>query len=97
VIRSSSQAPAKDARIAGMPNLKQYLFVCILSYQRDLEEAVGKVHQPVRAIATSTGKNMAKTGNSIVPSPNPEKKVSIEAKKAAATTAVISIRLLLCC
>jgi len=38
-------------------------------------------------MAISTGKKIAKTGNSIVLSPKPEKKVSIEARKAARTTA----------
>ena len=37
---------------------------------------------PVKAIATSTGKNIINTGVRIVPSPNPEKKVRMAARKA---------------
>jgi hypothetical protein len=36
----------------------------------------------VRAIAISTGKKSANTGSSIVPSPNPEKNVSMAVTKA---------------
>jgi hypothetical protein len=37
------------------------------------------------------GKKIANTGAKIVPSPNPEKKVSIAVKKAAITIIMISI------
>lgn len=41
---------------------------------------------------TSTGKNKMNTGVSIVPSPNPEKKVSKAAKKATMAIMMISIQ-----
>lgn len=50
-----------------------------------------KCTTPVSAIAKSTGKKRINTGERIVPSPKPEKNVSIEAKKAVRAINNISI------
>ena len=49
---------------------------------------------PVSPIASSTGKKSINTGVRIVPSPNPEKKVRMAAKKAVTEIIPISIKVL---
>lgn len=46
---------------------------------------------PVSAIAVSTGKKRTKNGVRIVPSPNPEKKVSSDAAAATMAMRIVSV------
>jgi hypothetical protein len=50
-----------------------------------------KCTTPVKAMASSTGKNTINTGVNIVPKPKPEKKVRIETRKATTEITIISI------
>jgi hypothetical protein len=45
----------------------------------------------VRVMAVGSGKNRAKGGSKITPSPNPEKRVIAEAKKATGQTITYSM------
>ena len=47
-------------------------------------------------MATSTGKNIAKAGNRMVPNPNPEKNVSSDANNETKLIMTISIETKIC-
>ena len=57
-------------------------FLAFLPTRISLYILLKKCTTPVKAIAISTGKNKENTGSKIVPKPNPEKNVNIEAIKA---------------
>ena len=60
-------------------------------YLDNLKILLKKCTIPDNAIAKSTGKNIMKTGVSIVPKPKPEKKVNMAVIKAAKPMISISI------
>ena len=65
--------------------------LAFLPTNMSLKTLLKKCTTPVRAIANSTGKNKANTGNRIVPKPKPEKKVKIEARKATKQIMIYSM------
>ena len=85
------KAPAKDAIIAGIPNLNRTSLLAFLPASMILNRLLEKWTTPVNAIAISIGKKIANTGIKIVPSPNPEKNVRIAVKNEARTITTISI------
>jgi len=93
-ISSSNHAPKNDAKIAGIPNRNNTVLSVFFPTKAILNRLLEKCTTPVKAIATSIGKKIANTGAKIVPSPNPEKKVSIAVKKAAITMIMISMMFL---
>lgn len=94
VILIRTQAPANEAKIAGIPNLNNTALSVLLPTRNILNRLFEKCTTPVNAIAISIGKKIAKTGVKIVPSPKPEKKVSIAVKNAARQIIIISILML---
>ena len=58
----------------------------------ELKTLLNKCTTPVKVMANSIGKNKAKTGIKIVPSPNPEKKVKIEVRNATRQMIKYSIK-----
>jgi hypothetical protein len=88
---SSNQAPANDATTAGRPKRKTTLLSAFLPTRISFKTLLKKCTMPVSAMASSIGKKMANTGVRIVPSPNPEKKVSRDVIKAAMQIRKISI------
>ncbi len=91
VILSNNHAPKNEAKIAGIPNRNNTALSVFLPTKAILNRLFEKCTTPVNAIATSIGKKIANTGAKMVPSPKPEKKVSIAVKKAAKQIIMISI------
>jgi hypothetical protein len=75
-------APAKAATIEGMPNFKIISLLAFFPSNVSLKRLLRKCTMAVNAMAISMGKNIANTGTSNVPNPNPENKVSPEPKSA---------------
>jgi hypothetical protein len=94
VIFKRSQEPKKAAMTAGIPNLIKTALSAFLPTKNNLKILLKKWTTPVRAMAKSTGKNTINTGVSIVPKPNPEKKVRMAAKKAVRAMIKISMGIL---
>ena len=68
--------------IAGTPNRIRTALFALLPTSISLKILLKKWTTPVNAIASSIGKNKAKTGINMVPNPKPEKKVRMEVKNA---------------
>ena len=78
----SIQDPRKAQIIQGIPNFRVIFLSKPFPEMITLNRLLRKWTIQVITIASSSGKNRANTGSIIVPIQNPEKKVSIEAKKA---------------
>jgi len=90
-ILTNNHAPANEARIAGMPNFIETVLSVFFQRRLSLKRLLVKCTKPVNAIAISTGKKKAKTGVRIVPSPKPEKNVSIAVTNATKQMIIISM------
>lgn len=75
MIFSSSQAPANEAITAVIPKRNNTALSAFLPTNVILKRLLEKCTTPVNAMAISMGKNNAKTGARMVPSPKPEKTV----------------------
>lgn len=89
-IWSKAHAPKNAAMTAGIPNFNRTLLSAFFPTKIILKILLKKCTTPVKAIAKSTGKKIMKIGVRIVPSPKPEKKVSIATKNAAKDIIIIS-------
>ena len=78
----NSQAPKKAKGIAGKPNFRSTALLIFLKVKLNLKILFKKWTIAVIAIATSIGKNKMNAGVKMVPTPNPEKKVSNEVNNA---------------
>ena len=92
----SSQAPKNAAITAGIPNLNSIILSASLPTIISLKILLNKCTTPVKEMANSIGKNKAKTGIKIVPSPNPEKKVKIDVRNATRQMIKYSMAQILC-
>ena len=77
-----SLAPPKAPITPGIPKISNTSLLICLPTSPSLNRLLSKCTMAVSEMAISIGKNSKKTGTSIVPSPNPAKKVSKEAAKA---------------
>lgn len=77
--------------MAGIPKRSKTDLSVFLPTNVILNMLFEKCTTPVSAMAISIGKNMAKTGVKMVPSPNPEKNVKMAVKNAAKQMIIISI------
>ena len=77
--------------MAGNPNRSKTSLFIWLPTRNILKILFKKCTIPVKEIANSTGKYRIIIGVKIVPSPNPEKKVKIAAKKVTSEIIRISI------
>ena len=84
-------APKNEKSSAGTPKPNTTFLSMFLKTNPSLKILFKKWTIAVKAIAISIGKNNPKAGNNIVPSPNPEKKVSAEANKATKGIIMYSI------
>jgi hypothetical protein len=91
VICRSIHAPINDARMAGIPKRISTDLSAFLPTSVILNRLLVKCTTPVRAMATSMGKKITKTGVRIVPSPKPEKNVSIAVANATIEIIAMSI------
>ena len=92
VIFNNNHAPANEAKIAGIPKRSKTDLSVFLPTNAILKRLFEKCTTPVSAMAISIGKNIAKTGTKIVPSPKPEKNVKTAVKNAAKQIMMISIQ-----
>lgn len=85
------EAPINAAIIAGKPNIRAVLYSIFFQTNVILKRLLRRWTTAVKAIATSIGKNKAKTGIKIVPNPKPEKKVSSAAPRDTIAIKISSI------
>lgn len=90
-MRNMSMEPTMAANTAGMPKRRATRESICLPVSSNLKMLLKKCTTPVSAMANSVGKNIIQTGVRMVPSPKPEKKVSMETPKATKDKISMSI------